>query len=91
VPVKDFDKQVSYAFKPTPVRKTYFEALSPKAHPHKQHLKGKQEIEFLLWLGLQSTNARTFMINVRAYGNRLVMLSGSRCHQGKEEKSRDRS
>jgi hypothetical protein len=85
VPVKDFHRQVSYAFKPTPVRKTYFAAVSPQARPHKQHLKGRQEEEFLLWFGLQPAASRAFMLNVRAYGSRLLMLAGKGCHQGKEK------
>jgi hypothetical protein len=65
--------------------KTYFAATGPRARPHKPHLKGKQEAEYLRWLGLQPAASRTFMLNVRAYGSRLVMLAGKGCHQGKEK------
>jgi hypothetical protein len=41
VSVKDVQEQVSYAFKPTPVRKTYFEPVSPQARSHKQHQLGR--------------------------------------------------
>jgi hypothetical protein len=71
MPVKDFEAQVSYVLKPTPVRKTYFEATSPAARPHKQALKSAQELEFLLWLDPQRVDARIFMIGVRQYGNQL--------------------
>jgi hypothetical protein len=74
VKVADLDHQISYAFKPTPVRKTSFEAVSPNARPHKQYLKGKQELEFLLWLGLQSTSCRLFMLNARTYSEAIRLL-----------------
>jgi hypothetical protein len=86
VPVKNVSHQISYVFKPTATRKTDFTKTSPKARPHKQHLRGEQELELLAWLGLQPTRARTFMINVRAYGNRLVMLAGKGCHHGNSSK-----
>jgi hypothetical protein len=74
VPVRNFQAQVSYAFKPSPLRKTYFPATSPKARPHKQWLKGAQEVEFLLWLGDQKADARSFTLGVRQYGRELRML-----------------
>lgn len=74
VPVKSFDQQVSYAFKPTPSRKTDFDRTSPKARPHKQSLKRDQELEFLLWLGLAKSSDRSFLLNVRRYGSSLQAI-----------------
>jgi hypothetical protein len=80
VPLRGFEKQTSYCFKPIPLRKTDFTRTSPKGRPHKQHLKGHQELEFLSWLGASPAEARAFLMNVRRYGEQLTLIG--QCHQG---------
>lgn len=76
VPINDLEHQGSYAFKPDPGRKTFFDSSSSRAYPTKQNLSTRQEKEFLLWLADNPPEVRRFMLGVRSYGGYVRSLNG---------------
>lgn len=74
VEIRDYDHQASYAFKPVPLRKSFFEATSAKARPSEQHLIREQKLEFMLWLGDAPPHDRAFLRGVKLNNSKLVMV-----------------
>lgn len=74
VDIRDYDHQASYAFKPVPLRKSFFEATSPKARPSEQYLIQDQKLEFMLWLGDASPHDRAFLRGMKLNNSKLVMV-----------------
>lgn len=61
--VRDRSRQISYVFKPRPIRTVRYATSSGKACPTKHWLKRQQQVEALLWLGRYSALDRSIAIN----------------------------